>query len=159
MFLKAVGQRSGDIAGEANDKQFTNQIDIVDWSWGMSAPSAVGGDRTGRVLMRELKIVKYADKASTALLAVLNRNELLSEVVLSVRKAGGASPLAYFQIKLAKARVVDYAVEPHTDASGAVLLQERLSFAYRSVTIDYTMQGAAGGGQGTSSFTGETGDN
>ena len=89
MFLKATGQRSGAVVGESNDKNFPGQIDVVDWSWGMSAPSTVGGQRSGRTSLDELKIVKRVDKASTALMAVLNTNDVLSTVVLTVRKSGG----------------------------------------------------------------------
>lgn len=157
MFLKATGQRTGEIVGESNDKSFPNQIDVIDWSWGMSAPSAVTGQRTGRVLLRELKIVKAVDKSSTALMSVMNTNELLTTVVLSVRKAGGASPLPYFVMTLTKARVVDYAVQSDVGPTGAPTLTEHLALSFRSVTVDYTLQGTAGGSQGGSSFTAETG--
>ena len=91
MFLKVTGQRTGEILGESNDKVFANQIDVQDWSWGMTAPTAIGGQRTGRVQIQELKIVKGVDRASTALMAVMNTNETLTTAVLTVRKAGGVS--------------------------------------------------------------------
>lgn len=154
MFLKATGQRTGEIVGEANDKRFTNQIEVVDWSWGMTAPTAVGGQRTGRVLMGELKIIKRVDKSSTALMAVMNTNELLTTAVLSVRKAGGGSPLPYFIVTLSGARINAYEVQSDVGSDGGPTLTEHLSLSFKSVTIDYTLQGATGGGQGASSFTG-----
>lgn len=154
MFLKATGQRTGEIVGEANDKRFANQIDISDWSWGMTAPTAVGGQRTGRVLMNELKLVKRVDKSSTALMAVMNTNELLTTAVLSVRKSGGSSPLPYFVMTLTGARINGYEVQSDVGADGAPQLTEHLSLSFKQVTIDYTLQGSTGGGQGASSFTG-----
>lgn len=154
MFLKATGQRTGEIVGESNDKRFPNQIEVVDWSWGMTAPTAVGGQRTGRVLMDELKLVKRFDKASTALMSVMNTNELLTTTVLSVRKSGGASPLPYMVLTLTGARINSYQVQSDVNSDGAPTLTEHLSLSFKQVTIDYTLQGGGGGGQGASSFTG-----
>jgi type VI secretion system secreted protein Hcp len=152
MFLKATGQRTGEIVGESSDKRFPNQIDVVDWSWGMTAPTAVGGQRAGRVLMDELKIVKRVDKASTALMSVMSNNEVLTKAVLSVRKSGGAQPLPYLVVTLSQARVNGYQIQSDVDSDGAPALTETLSLSFKSVSIDYTSQGAAGGSMGGSSF-------
>jgi type VI secretion system secreted protein Hcp len=158
MFLKVTGARTGEIVGESNDKAFPGQIEVIDWSWGMSAPTAVGGQRTGRVQMRELKVVKQADKASTALMSVMNTNETITTALLSVRKSGGAAPLPYFVVKLEKARITNYEVQSDVSPSGAPVLVEHVTFAFKTITIDYTLQGAAGGSGGGSSFTGDTGE-
>lgn len=152
MFLKATGQRTGEIAGESTDRRFRGQIDIVDWSWGMTTPSAVGGSRTGRTLIGELKLVKRADKASTALMAVMRNNEILSTAVLSVRKSGGALPLPYWIMTLTNARVTAYAVQSDLSADGAPVLSEHLSLTFRSAEIEYTEQSETGANLGASSF-------
>ena len=158
MFLKATGQRSGVVVGESNDKNFPGQIDIVDWSWGMSAPSTVGGQRSGRTSLEELKLVKRVDKASTALMMALNTNDLLSSVVLTVRKSGGPSQsLVYFVLTLTQARVTSYQVSSANDADGSPVLMEHVGMSFKSITIDYTPQSGAGGATGTSSFTGQAG--
>ncbi|MBA4177835.1 MAG: type VI secretion system tube protein Hcp [Leptothrix sp. (in: Bacteria)] len=158
MFLKATGQRSGEIVGESNDKNFPNQIDVVDWSWGMSAPTAVGGQRAGRVQLGELKLVKKVDKASTALMSVLNTNEVMPTAVLTVRKAGGpGASLPYFIVKLTQARINTYAVNSTVDETGTPVLMENITFTFKSITIDYTPQSATGGALGASSFTGQAG--
>ena len=154
MFLKATGQRTGEIVGESNDKRFAGQIDVVDWSWGMTAPSAVGGARPSRALMSELNLVKRVDKASTALMSVMWNNELLATAVLSVRKAGGQAPLPYLVMTLSQARIVGYSVHSALDAEGAPSLSEHLTLRFLSVTIDYTSQSATGASLGASSFTG-----
>ncbi|MCU0940356.1 MAG: type VI secretion system tube protein Hcp, partial [Burkholderiaceae bacterium] len=132
-----------------------NQIDVVDWTWGMTAPSAVGGTRTGRTLLGELKLVKRTDKASTALMSVMRNNEILSSAVLSVRKAGGTA-LPYFVMKLNDARVNAFTVQSEISADGAPVLTEHLSLTYKSISIEYTVQTSKGGSQSTSSFVAET---
>ncbi len=157
MFLKATGARSGEIVGEANDKTFSNQIDIIDWSWGMTAPMAMGGARTGRVTLNELRLVKKVDKASTALMAVMNTNEVITTATLTVRKAGGTTPLPYFLVKLKQARVNSYSVHSQIGEDGSPVLMENLALTFKEITIDYTPQATSGIGGGASSFTGVTG--
>ncbi|MDE1950116.1 MAG: type VI secretion system tube protein Hcp [Burkholderiales bacterium] len=153
MFLKVTGQKTGVINGESGDKAFPNQIDVLDWSWGISAPSAVGGARTGRRQLRDLKIVKRADRASTALMSVMCTNELLNTVVLTVRKAGGSAALPYFVMTLTKARITDYSIQSDIGEGGAPVLTEHLSLAFVTVQIDYTPQESSGGGGGGTSFS------
>lgn len=153
MFFKATGQRTGAIVGESVDKRFAGQIDVVDWSWGMSAPSAIEGQRTGRVLVKELRLVKRVDRASTALMSVMRNNELLTTAVLSVRKAGGTDPLPYLTITLGKARVVAYEVESDVTPDGAPTLTERIGLHFLELTVDYEPQGSGGAGGGASSVT------
>lgn len=153
MFLKLTGQKTGAINGESNDKTFANQIDVVDWSWGISAPSAVGGSKTGRRQLQDLKIVKRVDKASTALMSVMCTNELLTNAVLTVRKAGGATALPYFVMTLTKARVSDYSVQTDVNEQGAPVLTEHLALSFVTVQIDYTPQSGSGSGGGATSFT------
>jgi len=155
MFLKVTGQRTGVIQGESNDKRFSGQIELVDWSWGMSAQTAVGGQRTGRTQFDTVKIVKHVDRASTALMGVLDHNELLTEVTISVRKAGGSSPLPYLIVKLNSARVVTYAVQSDVTSSGAPVLAEHVSFGFQKVQVDYVPQEGTGSGGGGMSWAGE----
>ncbi len=158
MFLKATGQRSGVVVGESNDKNFPGHIDVVDWSWGMSAPSTVGGQRSGRTSLDELKLVKRVDKASTALMAVLNTNDVLSSVVLTVRKSGGANQsLVFFVLTLSQARVTSYQVSSTDDADGSPVLMEHIGMSFKSITIGYTPQSGAGGATGTSEFAAQAG--
>ena len=158
MFLKATGQRTGEIRGESNDKTFPNQIEVIDWNWGMSAPTAVGGQRTARTQFRELKIVKTVDNASTALMSVMTTNELMPTVVLTVRKSGGLNAsLPYFKMTLEGARISEYDVQSDVNSTGAPTLTEHVSFSFKRVTIDYTLQGGDGGGRGGTQFSADAG--
>jgi type VI secretion system secreted protein Hcp len=158
MFLKATGQRTGAIVGESNDKNFQNQIDIADWSWGMTAPSTTSGQRTGRTSLESLKIVKRVDSASTSLMAVLDRNEMLSTAVITVRKSGGAGQsLVYLLVTLEEARIVGYSVHSSVGDDGAPVLMEHLSFTFKSIRLTYTPQSGTGGAVGTSEWMGHAG--
>jgi len=155
MFFKATGKKTGQIVGESNDKYFPNQIDVVDWSWGMTAPSAVGGSvRSGRTLLGELKLVKRADKASTALMSVMKQNEILTTAILTVRKAAGPpSALPYYLVSLKDARIVAFEVRSDRNDEGAPILTEHLSLTFISMQIDYAVQSETGGSSGSSSVT------
>jgi type VI secretion system secreted protein Hcp len=150
MFLRATGQRSGEIAGESNDRRFGGQIEIAEWRWGMSSPSAVSGQRAGRMQIKELVLVKRVDRASPALMSVMRTNELLSSAVLSVRKAGGTDPLPYFVVTLERARIVAFDIESGFDADGAPSLIERLSLSFQQLTAAYVPQAGSGSGGGES---------
>jgi type VI secretion system secreted protein Hcp len=155
MFLKATGQRTGEILGESRDRTFTNQIEVHEWDWGMSSPSAVGGQRTGRTLMKEVRVVKSVDKASTALMTVMRNNEILTTATLSVRKSGGDSPLAYFVMTLEQARITAYDVKSDYDGDGAPVLRETVCLVFKKVIVGHTVQGAAGSSAGATSFENE----
>jgi type VI secretion system secreted protein Hcp len=158
MFLKAIGKKTGEIFGESNDKTFAKQMDVVDWSWGMQAPSAVGSfQRTGRVAMSELKVIKRVDKASTALMATMSNNEILSSAVLTVRKAGGVNSVAYVVVTLTNARINDYRVQADIEPDGAPTLTEHFGLAFETISFDYSLQSTAGAVESSSNFTGQAG--
>ena len=80
MFLKVEGARSGAIKGEARDETHREEIDILSWSWGMRAQTAMGGaGRASRASLSELRITKRVDSASTALMAAMRNNDLLNK--------------------------------------------------------------------------------
>lgn len=157
MFFTAVGAKSGKISGESNDKVFPDQIELVEWKWGMTAPTAVGGgQRIGRTLLHDIKLVKRADRASTGLANVMYNNEILNTAELSVRKAGGpASALAYLVVRLKLARITSYEVESDIGDEGEQTLTERLTLTFKKIEIEHKAQSGDGGGGGGSLFTGE----
>src|SRR5262245_51725062 len=64
MFLKVESARAGAVKGEAMDSVHGGEIDVVDWSWGMSSPHALAGAGPAqRSALSELRIVKRADLA------------------------------------------------------------------------------------------------
>jgi type VI secretion system secreted protein Hcp len=154
MFLKVKGAKHGDINGEAQDQKHKNEIEVLAWSWGMQGKAALGGGiATGKATMRELRITKRVDKASTALMSALRTNETIKEATLTLRKIG-KTPLEYLKIKIEEGRVVALDLEAG-DVSGSPSLLERVSLSFNKISIEYTPQGADGMPQGSTSFEDE----
>src|SRR5262245_774170 len=111
MFLKIESAKQGPIKGEAQDQSHKDEIDVLSWSWGMEAKSALR--RTGqcsKATLHELNIVKAIDSASTGLMAAMRNNDLIKKAVLTVRKAGG-TPHEYFKITIEKGRITGLDVD------------------------------------------------
>jgi type VI secretion system secreted protein Hcp len=154
MFLKVKGAKHGDINGEAQDQKHKNEIEVLAWSWGMQGKAALGGGiATGKATMRELRITKRVDKASTALMSALRTNEIIKEATLTLRKIG-KTPLEYFKIKIEEGRVVALDLEAG-DVSGSPALVERVSLSFNKISVEYTPQGADGMPQGSTTFEDE----
>lgn len=151
MFLKAVGKKSGAILGESIDPSFPEQIEIADWSWGMSMPGSMESGPTGKRQLKELVFSKKADRSSTALMVVASKNEELKEVLLSVRKAGGVA-LPYWVLKLTDARISKFDVESSIDSDGAPILRERIALSFKTISIEFTVQNAKGAAVSSSEF-------
>jgi type VI secretion system secreted protein Hcp len=100
--------------------------------------------------MRELRILKRIDKASTALMSALRTNEPIKEAVLTVRKPG-KKPLEYLKIKIEDGRVVSLEIEAGDPSNSSAVL-ERVAFSFNKISIEYTPQGSDGQALGTTSF-------
>ena len=154
MFFKVKGAKHGDINGEALDQKHKNEIEVLSWSWGMQGKASLGGgSASGKATMRELRIVKKIDKASTALMSALRTNEVIKEATLTLRKIG-TSKLEYFKIKIEDGRVMSLDVEAG-DKDGRPALYERVSFSFNKISVEYTPQGGDGMPQGSTSFEDE----
>jgi type VI secretion system secreted protein Hcp len=151
MFLKVETARLGVIKGEATDEKHPNEIDVLSWSWGMSARSALAGaGASSKATLDELRIIKKIDSASTGLMSSLRSNEAIKKATLTVRKAGG-HPLEYVKITLQSARITHVALD--TEAAEVV---ERVSFAFQKINVEYVPQGADGGARASMSFDADT---
>ena len=148
MFLLIKGARSGLIKGESQDTAHEHEIDVVSWSWGMQARSTLGGGTpTGKSTMRELRILKRVDSASTPLMSALRTNELLTKAVLTVRKAGKA-PLEYLKITIERGRVTGLTIDAGDRESAADVFED-VTLSFNKITVEYTPQlpdGQGGGG-------------
>jgi type VI secretion system secreted protein Hcp len=154
IFLSVKGAKSGVIKGEAQDQQHLKEIDVVSWSWGMEAkPSLGGGGARGKAIIRELKIVKRVDSASTPLMSALRSNEMITKAVLTQRKAGKTA-LEFLKITIEQGRVTSLTIEAgmHDDATE---LLENVSFSFNKISVEYTPQGKDGQAQGSMLFEDE----
>ena len=146
MFLKVKG-----IKGESQDEAHKGEIDVLRWSWGMQANTALGGGgATGKATIQELKVVKRVDSASTALMLALRRNQVIPEAVLTLRKAGGI-PHEFLKVTIKQGHVTSLTIEGG-DTGGALEPLEQVSFSFNEILVEYTPQGDTGGPLGSMSF-------
>lgn len=143
MFLKVKGAKHGLIKGESQDDAHKGEIDVLSWSWGMQAkPSLGGGGASGKATVSELKVVKRVDSASTALMLALRTNEMISEAVLTLRKAGKGHH-EFLKITINEGRVTALTIDAGDLAGGAELV-ERVSLSFNKIEVVYVGQGNDG---------------
>jgi len=151
MFLSVKGAAHGVINGESQDDKHKGEIDVLSWSWGIQGkPSLGGGTASGKATVRELKIVKRVDKASTALMSAVRTNEVIKEAVLTLRKAGKTA-LEFLKITMEQGRIVSIEIEAGDSEGGAGML-ERITISFNKIAVEYTPQGADGLPQGGTTF-------
>ena len=151
MFFKVKGAKHGQISGEAQDDKHKGEIEVLSWSWGMEGKASLGGGgASGKANIRELRIVKRVDKASTALMSALRTNEVIKEGILTLRKTG-TSRVEYFKVTIEDGRVMKLDVEAGDD-NGTSTLLERVSFSFNKISVEYTPQGGDGMPQGATTF-------
>jgi type VI secretion system secreted protein Hcp len=153
MFLKLTSAKGGEAKGEAQDSVHGGEIDILAFSWGMKAASAMGAaGPAARSSLDSLRLTKQVDRASTALMSVMRANDVVSEAVLTVRKAGGSTPVDYIVVTIKQGRITSYDLQ--TNGAGGLL--EQLTLSFQSIEIAYTGQDTTGVRTGASTFTAET---
>jgi type VI secretion system secreted protein Hcp len=109
-----------------------------------------GGAATGKATVRELRVTKRLDKASTALMKLLRYNEAIKEATLTIRKAG-KSPLEYLTVKIENGRVMSLDIEAG-DAANSPAIFEKVTFSFNKITIVYTPQAEDGTPLATSTY-------
>lgn len=55
---------NSDIQGDSTNPNAPNCIDVLAWSWGLSAPSPSGGVGTSKASLQEFSFTKYTDSSS-----------------------------------------------------------------------------------------------
>ncbi len=66
IFLKIEGTKTGLIKGESVTPDFTDAIDVREWSWGMAGQSVLSGaGNAGKTALHELRLTKHVDHTST----------------------------------------------------------------------------------------------
>jgi type VI secretion system secreted protein Hcp len=158
MFLSVKGASHGVINGESADDKHKGEIEVLGWSWGIQGkPALAGGGASGKASIRELKVLKHVDKASTALMGAVRTNELIKEAVLTLRKSGKGA-LEFLKITMEQGRIVSLEIDAGDAAGGAELI-ERITISFSKLTVEYTPQGPDGQPQGGTTFQDEWGDN
>lgn len=149
-FLKVESEKGGAIKGESQDQDHKDEIDVVNWSWGLSVPTAAAGQRKARATIHQVNVRKRIDSASTALMAASAHNDKLKSVVLTARRAGGGQ-VDYLRVTLRNAFLTSVDVAGSGGAQGTGTLED-LKLSFESIRVEYFPQGADGAKRGATTF-------
>ena len=138
----------GDIKGESQDKAHKDEVEVLNWSWGMSQSGNMHtgtGGGAGKVSIQDLSLTKYVDKATPNLMMHCSSGKHVPKVTLTVRKAGGDSQVEYLIINLEEVLISSLS----TGGSGNDdRLIENVTLNFAKVTVDYQPQKADGTKEG-----------
>jgi type VI secretion system secreted protein Hcp len=143
MFLKL-----GDIKGESKDSVHKKEIDIHTLHWGMTQSGSMhqgGGGGTGKVSINNLSLTKSLDKSSPNLMMACSSGKHYPEATLTLRKAGGGSPVEYMIITLKEVMVASYGTDAGTSDE---IPKESIALNFGTVLVSYQPQTAEGGKDG-----------
>lgn len=155
MYLRLEGKKSGVVKGESNVVGHVEEIELSDWSWGMTGSGALGGGgQNVRSALSEIRFSKGTDKATTALMNIMRYNEEVKIAVLTVRKAGANPPVDYLVVTVENGRITSHTIGNR--APGEPELVESVSIAFEKIKVEYAAQGTAGGKQAQHVFTAQT---
>jgi type VI secretion system secreted protein Hcp len=149
-FLKLDTEKGGAVKGEAQDSEHKDEIEVIGWSWAMTAATSATGMRKGRATVHQLVVRKWTDSSSTALMGAVARNDKIKSAVLTARRAGKGQQ-TFLKVTLRNAFITAFEIEGTggVDGPGTV---ERLQMAFERITVDYTPQGPDGQPRGGTSF-------
>src|SRR5208283_1103406 len=130
MFLKLDG-----VDGESTDAKHKGEIDIHDWSWGLSAPAQTSGGASGaaagKVAIQAISIQKFLDLSSPTLLLFAAEGKRIPSGVLTCRHSTGGE---FLVLKLTDALVTSVAVGTSNTADRVA---ETVTLAFARIEFDY----------------------
>lgn len=142
MFLKIKG-----VDGESMDKAHKGEMDVLEWSWDMAQSGTThvgGGGGSGKVKVHDLRITKYVDAATNALMLGCCKGTHFDEAILVVRKAGD-TPIEYIKLIMAEVMVTQLQTG---SASTRDRLTETLALNFAEFRFEYQTQSTKGGKEG-----------
>ncbi len=144
------------VEGGSVAKDYEGHIELFDWSWGISlgdvSPDGKSDERQAKCNM--IAISKPVDRASTALLSILQSGETCDSAVLTMTQRSQKAIVMKFMLK--NVRIMSYDLEVET-SDKEVVLSEDWELAYDKVEIRYMSVAAGQRGQGgTRTFMMET---
>jgi type VI secretion system secreted protein Hcp len=140
MFIKI-----DDIKGESLDAKHADEIDILEFTWGMTQTGTAqkgSGGGAGKVQVNDLKIKKFVDRSSPILLKQCCSGKHMKSAVLVIRKAGG-TPLEYVTITLEDLII---AAVDHGGSGSDDMLTETVTLNFARVKFEYVPQKKDGSG-------------
>ncbi len=142
------------IKGESVDDKYAGEIDVLQWSWGMSQSGTTHlgpGGGAGKVNVRDLTMTKYVDMATHDLMNHCASGKHIADGFIVVRKAGNV-PLDYFRVDMKEIMVSSYETGGSGDGMDRIMETVTLNFAWYKAT--YASQKADGskGPEGKAGF-------
>lgn len=138
------------IDGEAQEQGRGGHIDVIGWNWGMAWNAGLfQGSNKGGADVRNLTFEHYVDAATPPLMSMCLGGKVIPKVVLKQYKAAGSSELQYFTITLQDARITGI---ENSLGGPEVQPTERVTLAFRVVTVEHATQGEKGSGKNTKTF-------
>jgi type VI secretion system secreted protein Hcp len=128
LFLRLDG-----IPGESTNSRHANEIDVLAYSWGVSAPAGA------RPAFQNLSITKRVDRASPSLLLSAAGNRVIPSATLSVGEPG-ASAQDFLRYCMTNVRVEDLS----TSGSAGDRPTESVSLSYGTIFQSYRRQNPDG---------------
>ena|SRR5581483_150489 len=147
-FLKIDG-----VNGESKDSVHQNEIDVMSYTWGGSQPTGStygGGGGVGKFNAQDLTITKRMDIASPNLFQNCASGKPFDSAVLTIRKAGGGSPVEYLKYTMTNVIVTSF---QNSGMAGGTedVPTEHVSLSFSAITVDYTQQDETGTASGNAS--------
>lgn len=139
IFLKVDG-----VDGESQATGHTNEIEVFSFSFGASNPSSVAfgtGSGAGKVDLSSITLQKQVDASSCKLFQSSCAGTHFASATLTVREAGGSSPLEYYVANMTQVFIDSIS---WGGAAGGGKPSESVSISYESIKITYIPQNADG---------------
>jgi type VI secretion system secreted protein Hcp len=133
------------VDGKDGKGPHSKEINVLGWNWGMSnngSAHVLGGAGSGKVSVQDVQVTKYVDSASPKLLKACCNGTHFDAAKLTVRKAGGTSPVEYIKINMEKVFISSISTG---GTGGQSRLTETVSLNFAKVNLDYTPQTDKGG--------------
>jgi type VI secretion system secreted protein Hcp len=138
--------------GETTDLVFTQKKawEVQSFSFGASNPSTVGsgsgGSGGGKVTISSFNVMKRTDNASPKLFKACCMGSFYDTAVVTLRKAGGKTPLVYLVYTFTEVYVDN--IQWSGSSGGDDVPAESVSFSFATVKVEYYPQ-KKDGTQGT----------
>jgi type VI secretion system secreted protein Hcp len=148
MFIKIKATSQGMINGESQDIKHKNEIQAESFTWDVTQPidSSGSGLATGRRKLGQFKFLMTSCAATPKLLQAACTGEVLSEVTITVRKAG-KDQQEYMVWKLVNGIVAS--IETGMIDANSGIPHDEIAISFRKIELTYKQQqadGTLGGG-------------
>lgn len=142
------------ILGESLDHKHKMEMDIYEWTWGMSnsVPYRLmeKGDAAKQTTVNNIIVTKMVDKASTTLMTYCANGMKIEEGTITCRKHDGEEPVEYLRLKMFECKVDSLTWGGRNeDARG---IPEQVSLSFLRCQVIYEVQRRDGSLVGPNEF-------